>query len=394
VELANTGQDPGHRSKEENPPVSTRIYSLDALVDSLEENEHLRGLVVEAKLKWGRFLGEMEANKKATTRLLSLLPNLQTLQLLPGHIYFTHTRSAQITSLHICMPQSETVSMQQLGPLLTNTFLRNLSMTTIQSWTWHTEISEGTANPQDVTLKSFISHLAISSSICSANTMETILRAPKALTSLHYCYSGKAFPNRNAIMPSNFPTPLLPHQSSLEELAVYAQPHQHISRQHPTGDVMETMRGFVALKRLGLPAWWMVHPSSGHRKGQVTGASYSAKLVEMLPPKLEILQVQLEEIRLNCRNQAPFEHLSRAENVIEHYGMLLRWVREIAVWKQDYVPALKKVIVWSSGPKLPHEERMLHESGIEEAFLEQGVSITFIICRPESPMLFGVNTEF
>jgi hypothetical protein len=394
VELTNTGQDPRYRSKEEIPHVSTRIYSLDALVVSLEENEHLRGLVVEAKLKWGRLLGDMDVNKKATTRLMSLLPNLQTLQLLPGHIYFAHARSVRITSLHICIPRSETVSIQLLEPLLKNTFLRHLNMTTIQSWTWHKENSEGTANPQDVTLKSFISHLAISSSICSATTMEIILRAPKALTSLHYRYNGKGFPNRNAIMPSNFPTPLLPHESSLEELAVYAQPHQHISLQHPTGDVMETMRGFAALKRLALPAWWMVHPSSEHRKRQVAGASYSMKLVEMLPPKLEILQVQLEEIRLNCRNQAPFEHLSRTENMIEHYGMLLRWLGEIAEWKQDYVQVLKEVIVWSSGPRLPHEERMLHESGVKEAFLEQGVSIAFIVGRPDSPMLFGTNTEF
>ncbi|EEH03898.1 predicted protein [Histoplasma capsulatum G186AR] len=193
-------------------------------------------------------------------------------------------------------------------------------------------------------------------------------------------------------MPSNFPTPLLPHQSSLEELVVYAQPHQHISLQHPTGDVMKTMRGFAALKRLGLPAWWMVHPSSKHRERQVTGASYSAKIVEILPPKLEILQVQLEEIRLHC--QVPFEHISRTENVIEYYGILLRWLGEIAAWKQDYVQSLREVIVWSSGPKLPHEDRMLHESGVKDAFLEQGVSIIFIVCHPDSPMLFGINTGF
>ncbi|QSS48689.1 hypothetical protein I7I53_08770 [Histoplasma capsulatum var. duboisii H88] len=117
------------------------------------------------------------------------------------------------------MRQSETLRMQLLEPRLSNTFLRNLSMSTIQSWTWDTEISEATANSQDVALKSFISHLTISSSICSATTMDTILRPPQALTSLHYRYSGKWFLNRNAIMPSNFPTSLLPHQSSLEELA-------------------------------------------------------------------------------------------------------------------------------------------------------------------------------
>lgn len=66
--------------------MSIRIYSLDALVVSLEENEHLRGLVVEAKLKWGQLLGVMDANEKATTRLLSLLPNLQTLP------YLLHSR--------------------------------------------------------------------------------------------------------------------------------------------------------------------------------------------------------------------------------------------------------------------------------------------------------------
>ncbi|EGC42633.1 predicted protein [Histoplasma capsulatum var. duboisii H88] len=247
-------------------------------------------------------------------------------------------------------------------------------MSTIQSWTWDTEISEATANSQDVALKSFISHLTISSSICSATTMDTILRPPQALTSLHYRYSGNHL------------------WKSLQ--VVYAQPHQHISLQHPTGDVMKTMRGFAPLKRLGLPAWWMVHPSSKHRERQVTGASYSAKIVEMLPPKLEILQVQLEEIRLHCRNQAPFEHISRTENVTEHYGMLLRWLGEIAAWKQDYVQALREVIVWSSGLKLPHEDRMLHESGVKDAFLEQGVSIIFIVCRPDSPMLFGINTGF
>ena len=53
VELANAGQGPAHCSREDNPSESTRIYNLDALVDSLEENEHLGGLVVEAKLKWG-----------------------------------------------------------------------------------------------------------------------------------------------------------------------------------------------------------------------------------------------------------------------------------------------------------------------------------------------------
>jgi hypothetical protein len=393
VGLTNTVQHLGHQSKEEIPLLGTRIYNLNALVDTLEGNEHLRSLVLEAKLKWGRLLGEMNANKKAITRLMSLLTNLQTLQLLPGHVFFTHTPSAQIASLHIYMPRSETVSLHQLAPLLTNTYLRSLSMTTIQSWAWNAELSEGPVNPQDVTLISFISHLSVSSSVCSANTMETILHAPKALTSLHYRYSGHESPDRNAVMPSNFPTPLLPHQSSLEELVIYAQPHQHISKQHPSGDIMQTMRGFAALKRLGLPAWWIVHPTSGLRESQVAGASCSAKLVEMFPPKLEILQVQLEEVRLNCRNQVPFEHISRAENVIENYGTLLCWIGGIAVWKQDYVPALKEVIVWSSHPELPHEKRMLHRSGIEEAFLKQGVRIKFIVCRPESPMLFGINME-
>ncbi|QSS66551.1 hypothetical protein I7I51_02739 [Histoplasma capsulatum] len=152
-------------------------------------------------------------------------------------------------------------------------------MSTVQSWTWDTEISEATANSQDP-----------SEASSALRPRWTRYCEPlQALTSLHYRYSGKWFPNCNAIMPSNFPAPLLPHQSSLEELVVYAQPHQHISLQHPTGDVMKTMRGFAALKRLGLPAWWMVRPSSKHRERQVTGASYSAKIVEMLPLKLEIL---------------------------------------------------------------------------------------------------------
>ncbi|KAF7591133.1 hypothetical protein BBP40_001907 [Aspergillus hancockii] len=351
-------------------------------------------LIVEVKLKWGRLLSEMDANMEVITRLLSILSNLQTLQLLPGHIYFTHARSAQINSLHISMSQGKTVDMDLLEPLLTNKFLRDLSMTTIQCWQWQTDITEEAAKPQNINPKSSIQHLAISSSICSAATMQKILRAPEALITLHYHYHGKQFQNRNAVTPSNFPAPLLTQQSSLEELVVYAQPHQHISLQHPIGRVMKSMRGFVALKRLGLPAWWMVHPGHELREGPLAGASCQAELVEMLPPNLEVLQIQLEEIRLHCRNQVPFEHLSRTENVVEHYGMLLLWLGEIAGWKQDYAPALKEVIVWSSGPKLPHEEKMRQESGIEDTFLKQGVTIHFIVCRPTSPMLFGIDTGF
>lgn len=385
---------PGTWGKEENPTSGTRIYSLNAFVDTLEENEYLRGIVVEAKLKWGRLLSQMDANKKATARLMSLLPNLKTLQLLPGNIYFTHTPSAQIISLHICTPHCETISMQHFESLLCNPFIRSLTITTVRSWTFHTEISEGTADLKDVALKSSILHLAIPSDICSADTMEMVLRAPKALVSLHYHYSGKVHPNHNAIMPSNFPTPLQPHQSSLEELVIYAQPHQHISLQHPTGNVMQTMQGFTALKRLGLPAWWMAYPSAERRDWQVTGALDQAKLVEMLPRGLEILQVQCEELRLNCRNQAPFVHHSRAENAIENYSVLLKWIKEIAEWKKDYVPALKKVIVWSSVARLLQENIVLSESGIEKAFLDQGVNISFIVCCPESPMLFGINANF
>jgi hypothetical protein len=120
----------------------------------LEEKKHLRRLVLKAKLKWDRFLVEMDANKKAITRLMHVLTNLQTLQLQPGRIHFTHTPSAQITSPH-------------------------------------------------------------------------------------YQYGGKAYPNRNALMPSKFSTPLLRHQASLDELVVYAQPHQHISQQHPVQGIMK-----------------------------------------------------------------------------------------------------------------------------------------------------------
>ncbi|GIK05251.1 hypothetical protein Aspvir_009355 [Aspergillus viridinutans] len=257
--------------------------------------------------------------------------------------------------------------MQMLEKLLSNKFLRILSMTTNQSWARQTEAIEETI-PQSLNSRSSITHLVISSSICSATGMKTILRAPTALISLHYHYHGKQMQIRNAITPSNFPAPLLAQQSSLEELAVYAQPHQHISLQHPAGHVMKSMRGFVALKRLGLPAWWMVHPSLEYREEQDADASSSAKIVEMLPPNLEVLQIQLEEVRLHCRNQVPFEHISRTENVVEHYDMLLRWLREIALWKHVYLHALKEVVVWSSGPEMPHEWKMRLGSELRALF--------------------------
>lgn len=388
------GLDPRHQTNARESNLRTRIYSLDALVDSLEGNEHLCCLVVEAKLKWGRLLEEMDANWKVTKRLVRLLPNLQILQLLPGHIYFTCARSAHIISLHICMPQSETVSIQALEPLLSNLHLRNLSITTTKLWASRREIPETTAKPLDLSRKSPVSHLTLSSTICSATTMGTIVCAPRALKSLHYHYNGETSPGHNAIMPSNFPAPLIQHQSSLVELVIHAQPHQHIPYQYPTGDVMATLRGFVSLKRLGLPTWWMVHPSSGYRESQTSGASYSTKLVEMLPPRLETLQVQLEEVRLNCRNQVSFEHLSRRENVIGNYRALLRWLGEIADWKQSYIQELKEVIVWSSGLKLPHEEKLINESRVEGAFLEQGVRIMFTVCSPDSSQLFGINVDF
>jgi hypothetical protein len=362
-------------------------------VASLEENEQLRGLILEAKLKCGRSLSEKDRYKEAAVRLLSILPNLQTLQLQPGEIYFAHAPSARISSLHICISQGKAVDMQMLEKLLRNRFLRILSMTTNQNWARKTEADEQKI-PESPNQRSLITHLVISSNICSATGMRTILGAPKALVSLHYHYHGKQMQIRNAIKPSDFPGPLLAQQSSLEELTVYAQPHQHISLQHPAGHVMKSMRGFVTLKRLGLPAWWMVHPSLGHREGQGADASSSAKLVELLPPNLEVLQIQLEEVRLHCRNQMPFEHISRAENVVEHYGMLLRWLREIALWKQEYVHALTEVVVWSSGAQMPHEWKMRLESGIEGTYSEQGVDIKFIFCRPNSSMLFGTNSEF
>lgn len=352
-------------------------------MNTLEENAGLRDLVLEAKLEWGRLLGEMETNKKATTRLMSLLPHIQTLQLLPGHIYFTTLPPARITSLELFMPQREIVSMEMIETLLSNPFLRNLYMMSIQSWSWEQEVPEE-AHGDILRFKSHISHLAVSSNICSGNVMETILRSPAALVSLHYRYNGKVYPCRNAIMPSNFPAPLMPHRTSLEELVIYAQPHQHITSQHPLRDVMGTMREYISIKRLGLPAWWMVNPNSDSR-------DHSIKLVEMLPPKLETLQVQLAEVRLNCRNPALFAHLARLDNVEEHYRQLLLWLGEIATWKQDYIPRLKEVIVWSYSPKLPHEDRMLHDARVEESFLEQGVHIRFIVCRPDSSMLFGIN---
>lgn len=391
--MTNTGQDPRQQGEKDIPHASTKIYSLEALELSLEKNEHLRGFVVEARLKWGRLLGEVRTNKQVITRLINLLPVLQTLELLPGHIYYPHARSARVTSLHLGVPKSEPMNIEQLGSLLSNTTLQSLRLSTCQSWAFHPEICDAVVNPQNIAFESRISQLAVSSSICSATVMGVILRASKTLASLHYYYSGKAFPSGNAIMPSNFPTPLASHQSSMKELAIYAQPHQHISYQHPSRDVMESMRGFTALKRLALPAWWMVHPGCDHRERQPASALCMLKLVEMLPPQLEILQVQLEEIRLHCRNQAPFEHLSRKENVIEHFGMLLRWLGEIAVGKQYFVQRLKQVIIWSSGAELPHEGRMLHESGIIEAFREKGVTMRSVICRPDSPILFGIVTE-
>ncbi|KAF7179372.1 hypothetical protein CNMCM7691_008305 [Aspergillus felis] len=370
-----------------------RQLVLGALVATLEENDHLRSLILEAKLKCGRLLSEMDTYQRATVRLLSILPNLQTLHLQPGEIYFAHAPSAQISSLHICISQGKSVDMQTLEKLLRNKFLRILSMTTNQSWARQTEAIEEKI-PKSLNSTSSITHLVVSSSICSATGMQTILRAPKALISLHYHYHGQQMQIRNAITPSDFPTPLLAQQSSLEELAVYAQSHQHISLQHPAGHVMKSMRDFIALKRLGLPAWWMVHPGLEYREGQCADALSSAKIVEMLPPNLEVLQIQLEEVRLHCRNQVPFEHISRIDNVVERYGMLLRWLREIALWKQVYVHGLKEVVVWSSGPEMPHEWKMRLESGIEGTFTEQGVGIKFIVCRPNSSMLFGTTTAF
>ncbi|TVY85465.1 Ankyrin repeat and KH domain-containing protein [Lachnellula suecica] len=382
--------DPGSEGEVGRFPMSSRIYDLSALVKSLENNEGLRGLVLEAKLKWGRLLGEREANKQAAERLINLLPRLKSLQLIPGHIYFTHMPSASINSLHICMPQGETVSLKLAERLLGNASLRSLRITNVQTWVWVTDVPEEAYLSEDVRYKSQISHLAISSSVCSGAAMDVVLRSPEALTTLHYRYGGKTHPGRDVIMPSTFPGPLISHQSSLEELVIYAQPHQHITLQHPAGNVMETMRNYMRLRRLGLPAWWMVHPDSGAREGDVLGATYADKLVQMLPPKLETLQVQLAEIRLNCRDPRLFEHLARPDNVTEHYSLLLRWLGEIAVWKYDFVPRLKRIIVWSSGPKLPHEEKMLQESGIEATFHEQGISLAFIVCRPEAQELFGV----
>ncbi|EGC42634.1 predicted protein [Histoplasma capsulatum var. duboisii H88] len=86
-------QDPRHRSKEEIPHVSTRIYMV-----SLEENEHLRGLVVEAKLKWGQLLGVMDANEKATTRLLSLLTQSANAAT-PARAYLLHSRGISVDHL-------------------------------------------------------------------------------------------------------------------------------------------------------------------------------------------------------------------------------------------------------------------------------------------------------
>lgn len=338
----------------------------------------------------------MEANKNATLRLIGLLSNIQTLQLLPGHIFFTHyTRSEQITSLQICLPQSELISMQYLRPVLNRASLRDLRITNIQSWSCNTELVEGIHDAQDDSLQSSISHLAISSSVCSARTMEAILYAPRGLTSLHYHYGKNTSANDNAIRSSNFSTPLLPHRSSLKELVIYVQPFQPLSQQHPMGDVMHTMRDFTALKLLALPAWWMVHPGSAdYQERQGACTSFSTQLVEILPPNLEVLQVQLLEIRVKRWNQAPFAHLSHPENVLENDSVMLRWLREIATWKQDYVPFLRKVVVWSSYLKLPHEERMLQDSGIQEAFREKGVTMTFEVCSPESPSLFGINIAF
>ncbi|OOQ86234.1 hypothetical protein PEBR_22517 [Penicillium brasilianum] len=384
--------DPEHQSSEEIPHASTKIHSLDSLLNALEKNENLRSLIVDAKLIWGRLLCDRDANRGAITRLLGVMTHLRTLKIRPGDIYFTHARSDQISSLHMCIAQGRMVGMDVLEPLLTKKSLRNLSMTTIQNWAGLAKTTENAANAQNINFKSSISYLAVSSSICSASAMQAILHAPKALISLHYHYRGRQLQNDNAVTPANFPEPLLAQQSSLNELVIHAQPHQHISQQHPIGYVMKSMRSFVALKRLALPAWWMVHPSISNRERQITKTSCLVKLVERIPPNLEVLQIQLEEIRLHCRNQVQYDHISRNENVIARYDMLLSWLGEIAESKHLYAQALKEVIVWSSSPKLLHEDKMRQDSGIERVFLEQGIDIRFFICRPDSPVLFGVNT--
>jgi hypothetical protein len=110
----------------------------------------------------------------------------------------------------------------------------------------------------------------------------------------------------------------------------------------------------------------MVHPE--HRKRQVASAPDAAKIVQILPPNLEALQVQLEKIRVNCRTQGAFEHISRAEDIIEHYDILLHWIENIAVWKHSHVPALKEVIVWSPTPSCRMRRGCFMSRGLKTRF--------------------------
>ncbi len=362
----------------------------------MEAQEHLRKHVVHMRLSWGQQpLGLIDSNRDMTTRLIGLLPNLKTLHLLPGHLYFSHTSLTQISALHLCMPFRDRATVSDFEGLFRhNPHLSNLVITATQSWASDDHLSVPQAGSDDIRLMSLVAHMSIYSTVCCANTMKNLLRAPKTLVSLHYHYNGDAAPNRNAIMPTNFPYNLKYHEASLEELVVHAHPHQHIPLQHPIGRVMQTLEHFTALKRLGLPAWWMVHPATDEAKLYTEGDTNTRKLVEMLPSKLEILQIQSSELHFVCGRQARITHCSWVESVTAQCARFLAWLREIADYKASHIPALKKVTVWSSIARLPEEEEMNRKSGVSQAFSDVDVELDFTVCRPESTALFGINMRF
>ena len=136
----------------------------------------------------------------------------------------------------------------------------------------------------------------------------------------------------HSLAPHDYGLLLRPHSASLEELTIaYSEDTYDEGRAFPVraaSPVMGTFVDFQNLKKLALPHRFLVHPRQN---------SYYH---EILPPRLEVLQIQFpESVR---------EAIINARRHSEREGLVA--MHKLAANKENFVPRLRHVIWWYQQP--------------------------------------------
>lgn len=363
-----------HQQFSRKPPYhATRIFNSSLLLRTISESDQLRSYIMGAS-----FNCKPDQEETVLPLIQALQPSLSSL-----HVKFsldTLHRERQLlsTATHIEVEIVESQDIDyQTGDLknigcneeicsycnLPNIYL--LSISGIRNWQFLTQNS--TQQPKS----SNVASLRLINTLPADPSLAKLLSWPKALKSLHFelklseVNDGFFEIGHTGFVPvlkaKEFSDSLQSQASSLEELFIYGDSQGDCSGGlQPTGTI--DLHTFVSLRYVGLPVVFLIQSLS---YANMLGVPIVPVVwSEILPPTLEVLQLEISE---KFENYACSSYFSRDEEEYDedfYPGQLGDLVCELVGKKETRFPKLRSIAIWLKGDGDVHA--LEDEQGCEE----------------------------